>query len=150
MSSSTIWTPEIVTRNINLPKTQDDLNWDALLLRITNLASPQAANDAVNLDYLQKNYATSGETTSSLLQEILARQAADAALQDQITGKAGIASSQFSPVSWHPQVITNSITIPPNVNAWSFGPTMTIAQGQMVTVGQGSYWTIADGKVVTN
>ncbi|MNQ05916.1 hypothetical protein D3C85_186570 [compost metagenome] len=53
--------------------------------------------------------------------------------------------SAFSMISWHDQVITNSIIIPDNKNAWSFGPTITIALGQFVTVGTDSFWTIANG-----
>lgn len=75
----------------------------------------------------------------------LSMQEADASLQAQITGMTPPMASPFSPVSWHPQVIANSIVIPDNMNAWSFGPTMTIAEGQSVTIGEGSFWTIAEG-----
>lgn len=51
------------------------------------------------------------------------------------------------PISWHDQVITNSITIPDNKNAWSFGPPIELAAGQSVTVCDNSYWTIANGQV---
>lgn len=80
-------------------------------------------------------------------QEAAARAAADANLQAQINGDAVPVSSQFSPISWHPQTIDNSVNIPAGVNAWSFGPTMTISQGQVVTLGVGSFWTIANGEV---
>lgn len=73
---------------------------------------------------------------------------ADANLQSQLTGNAPLEASAFSPISWHSQTINNSVVIPDNVNAWSFGPGMTIAPGQSVTVGQGSTWTIANGEVV--
>lgn len=56
-------------------------------------------------------------------------------------------ASAFSEISWHGQVIQNSVSIPDNMNAWSFGPTMTIAPGQEVTIGKGSFWTIANGQV---
>lgn len=79
--------------------------------------------------------------------EAAARQAADAALQDQISGTTPPLASAFSPISWHDQVIPNSITIPDNKNAWSFGPTITVADGQSVTVGENSFWTIANGQV---
>lgn len=72
---------------------------------------------------------------------------ADANLQSQITGEIPLEASAFSEISWHGQEINNSVTIPDNKNAWSFGPVMTIAQGQMVTVGSGSFWTIANGEV---
>ena len=73
-------------------------------------------------------------------------QAADANLQQQIGGQQPLESSAFSPISWHKQVVENSVDIPDDVNAWSFGPTMTIAQGQAVTIGNNSYWTIANGE----
>lgn len=73
--------------------------------------------------------------------------AGDAYLQAQISGGEPLAASAFSMISWHDQVILGSVTIPNNKNAWSFGPTMTIASGQTVTVGTDSFWTIANGEV---
>lgn len=79
--------------------------------------------------------------------ERTSRQAADANLQAQISGGTPIEASAFSPISWHKQVVENSVVIPDDVNAWSFGPTMSIVSGQSVTVSDGSYWTIANGEV---
>jgi len=76
-----------------------------------------------------------------------AYQTADANLQAQLSGGTPLEASAFSEISWHGQVIQNSVTIPDNMNAWSFGPTMTIAPGQEVTIGKGSFWTIANGQV---
>jgi len=84
----------------------------------------------------------------NLQQEIQARKDADAHLQAQISAAEPLEASAFSPISWHDQSIENSVTIPPNKNAWSFGPTMTIAEGQAVTVSEGSFWTIANGEVL--
>ncbi|MEJ5061119.1 MULTISPECIES: hypothetical protein [unclassified Pseudomonas] len=103
--------------------------------RIANLGDPIHDTDAANLSSVAVLVAA----------EAAFRQAADAILQGQITGAAGLVASQFSPLSWHDQVIPSSVTIPPNKNAWSFGPTMTIALGQAVTIGAGSFWTIANG-----
>lgn len=103
--------------------------------RITDLGDPVNGTDAANKEYVDGKVQIEED----------ARQAADASLQDQILGINPPAGSQFSIISWHPQVIENSITIPPGVNAWSFGPTVTIAPGQEVTVGEGSFWTIANG-----
>lgn len=75
-------------------------------------------------------------------------QAADANLQSQISGGDPLEASAFSEISWHGQVVENSVTIPDNKNGWSFGPTMSVAAGQSVTIGTGSYWTIANGDVV--
>lgn len=100
---------------------------------ITNIPAPVVASNPVRKVDLDN--------------EILARANADAALADQVIGSTP-ASSQFSPVSWHPQTVTNSVTIPPNMNGWSFGPTLTIGSGQFVTVGSGSFWTIAEGNLV--
>ena len=80
--------------------------------------------------------------------EISARTAADVNFQNQLTGNVPLEASAFSPISWHDQSIDNSVTIPDNKNAWSFGPTMTISPGQTVTIGTGSFWTIANGEVV--
>lgn len=66
-------------------------------------------------------------------------------LQAQLTGNVPLAASAFSEISWHGQVVRNSVTIPPDKNAWSFGPTMTVAPGQVVRIGEGSHWTIASG-----
>lgn len=60
------------------------------------------------------------------------------------------AVSQFSTLSWHPQIISEDVNIPKNVNAWSFGPTITIASGKKITVGEGSFWTIANGAASGN
>lgn len=73
---------------------------------------------------------------------------ADANLQEQLTGNVPLEASAFSPISWHDQSIDNSVDIPDNKNAWSFGPTMTISPGQTVTIGTNSFWTIANGEVV--
>lgn len=77
--------------------------------------------------------------------EVNARVVGDASLQDQLNGTNPPMGSAFSIISWHDQVITNSITIPDNKNAWSFGPTLTIATGQFVTIGANSFWTVANG-----
>jgi len=72
-------------------------------------------------------------------------QSADASLQSQISGTSVLEASAFSEVSWHGQVIQNSVIIPDNKNAWSFGPSLSIASGQTVTIGTNSFWTIANG-----
>jgi hypothetical protein len=102
---------------------------------VTNLAAPVNATDAVRNEDLQA--------------EATARNTAVTNLQAQIVGSQMPASSQFSPISWHVQQISASISIPTNVNAWSFGPSITIAEGQTVTIGEGSFWTIADGALAT-
>lgn len=91
---------------------------------------------------------TEAVRNSQLTAEIAARTSADINLQAQISGGAPLEASAFSPISWHDQSIDNSVVIPDNKNAWSFGPTMTISPGQTVTVGTGSFWTIANGAVV--
>lgn len=80
--------------------------------------------------------------------EISSRQSADANIQEQLTGNVPLEASAFSEISWHGQQIANSVTIPANKNAWSFGPQMEIEQGQLVTISPGSTWTIANGRVV--
>ncbi|SPF82155.1 Phage protein [Pseudomonas phage GP100] len=82
--------------------------------------------------------------------EATARANGDASLQDQINGTTPPIGTAFSIVSWHDQFVTNSITIPDNKNAWSFGPTLTIAVGQIITIGTNSFWTIANGATTGN
>ncbi len=138
--------------------------YDALNNRIGNLADPVNDQDAVNKRFVTsqvadfKGYvdsevaaeATARKSADDALQasldaETLARQNADANIQDQLTGNVPLEASAFSPISWHAQEVSSSVTIPNNVNAWSFGPTVAIANGQSVNVGDGSFWTIADG-----
>jgi len=54
------------------------------------------------------------------------------------------AAASFSPISWHDQEVNAPVTIPSNKNAWSFGPELTI--NEEVVVGEGSYWTVAEGE----
>ena len=91
---------------------------------------------------------TEAVRNSQLTDEVAARTSADENLQTQISGGAPLEASAFSPISWHDQSIDNSVVIPANKNAWSFGPTMTISLGQTVTIGTGSFWTIANGELV--
>lgn len=100
---------------------------------LTGLTAPSDATDAVRNQDLQAENA--------------GRVAADQNLQAQISGGQPLEASAFSPISWHVQTINNSVAIPANVNAWSFGPTIAIASGQTVTIGTGSFWTVANGQV---
>ena len=111
--------------------------FDAESRAISNVGYPQLQADAANKQYVDDEVAD----------EAAARQQADANLQAQITGSVPVEASAFSEISWHNQVIQNSVVIPANKNAWSFGPVMTIAPGQSVTVGAGSFYTIADGEL---
>lgn len=69
-----------------------------------------------------------------------------AAIQDQLSDTSPLAASAFSPISWHAQTIDTSITIPPNSNAWSFGPDVTVQPGVVVTLSEGSFYTVANGE----
>lgn len=100
--------------------------------RITNLGAPVADNDAVRKVYVDTLV---GDETS-------ARQAADASLQSQITAATPVLANEMSVVTWHGQTITNSVDVPDGVNAFSIGPQITIAPGQSVNLGAGSYWNI--------
>ena len=94
-------------------------------------------------DQLDRLVQTEFIVSSTHYAEVRARQEADVNLQAQISGAAPLEASAFSPISWHKQVVQNSVTIPPQQNAWSFGPSMTIAEGQSVAIGENSHWTIA-------
>lgn len=107
---------------------------------INNLRVPTLPHQPVRKDMLDEERAARelGDFNLAL---------ADASLQEQINGINPPMGSAFSPISWHAQHISNSITIPDDVNAWSFGPVMTIDPGQVVTIGNDSFWTIANGEV---
>lgn len=117
---------------------------DAAGNKITGLPAAQQSTDAVRK---QEFDAEIGSLEQGLAAEIAARADADANLQNQLTGNIPLEASAFSVISWHDQSVDNSVNIPANKNAWSFGPTMTISPGQTVTVGTGSFWTVANGEV---
>lgn len=111
---------------------------------VTNLPVPLQASSPVRKDQLDQEVAVRASADQTITNNY---QAADASLQAQINGTNPPMGSAFSVVSWHDQVVTNSVNIPASKNAWSFGPTLTIAPGQTVSVGAGSFWTIANGEV---
>lgn len=133
-------------------------HFDAKGKKIINLGAGSAPGDAVNRGQLDSTVAGNeaytdeqvaierAERIAADIAEMEARQSADASLQEQISGGEPLEASAFSEISWHGQVIQNSVTIPPSVNAWSFGPVIEIAPGQVVEVGEGSFWTIAEGE----
>lgn len=112
---------------------------------ITGLKVPVGPSEPVRKDMLDAEVAARIAEDASIREDFTA---ADASLQDQINGTTPPMGSAFSVISWHDQSVANSINIPDNKNAWSFGPTLTIDAGQVVTVGSGSFWTIANGEVV--
>lgn len=139
--------------------------YDADSKKISNLADPVSDGDAVNKKFAsdqtsslkqyvdlkdaqetQARIEADNELSDRITEETSARQEADANFQEQMTGNVPLEASAFSPISWHAQTINNSVVIPANVNAWSFGPLMTIAPGQKITIGSGSFWTIANGE----
>lgn len=124
----------------SLKRPRGKMNYDAQGRRIINLGDAQQGTDAATLNNVNS------AVNSSIQGERDARAAADANLQQQIGGQIPLESSAFSPISWHDQEISNSVNIPNGVNAWSFGPQIAIDEGQVITVGDGSSWTIADGE----
>ena len=108
------------------------------------LRAPAGPTEAVRKQEFDQEVA---QRISSDSQIVEGYTSADANLQAQISGGAPLEASAFSPISWHDQSIDNSVVIPENKNAWSFGPIMTITPGQVVTIGDGSFWTIANGEV---
>lgn len=137
--------------------------YDALNNRISNLGDPIEDQDAVNKRYVSgqvadlKSYvdtetaarkSADGKLQAAIDSEAMARQKADENIQDQLTGTVPLEASAFSPISWHKQTIDNSVSIPENMNAWSFGPQITISAGQSVEIPDGSFWTIAEGQQV--
>lgn len=141
--NASIWEPQIKLLRVSLtPPTEDETSWSAEGLRIIDLADGTVLSDAATLN----NVYQITEVAFSEAQDMWA--AADANLQEQITGNVPLEASAFSPISWHKQVVENSVNIPSNVNAWSFGPEIAIAPGATVTIGEGSNWTIANGELV--
>lgn len=146
-----------------------DMNSHALLNVVTNPDNPDSLLTVADGD--ARYYNIAGDTLEGILdaggntitglkaaeapteavrklefdQEVNGRVAGDIALQDQLNGTNPPMGSAFSMISWHDQIIPNSIAIPDNKNAWSFGPTITIATGQFVVIGANSFWTIANG-----
>ena len=136
--------------------------YDAKGNRISNLGDPVSIGDAVNKGFLditidgvntnlsQQIAIEKAERITADIAEANARAQGDANLQAQLIGNVPLEASAFSPISWHAQSIDNSINIPTNVNAWSFGPVITISAGQQVTIPTSSYWTIANGQQVSS
>lgn len=139
-----------------LQLTKDGLSWDFMGLRGINVGDPINSGDAANRKYVDDGDTEVRTETAGAIAaeatiranadaaEIAARAAADANLQAQFTGNVPLAASAFSEISWHGQSVNISVSIPDAKNAWSFGPNMAIAPGQVVTIGAGSFWTIAE------
>lgn len=111
------------------------------------LTGPMNVNNQTITGLVAPVAATSPVRKIELDNEAMLRALADANLQGQITGSIPPAASPFSVISWHDQHVTASTNIPDNKNAWSFGPTMTIDPGVVITIGANSFWTIANGEV---
>lgn len=132
--------------------------YDAQQKRISNLATPQDDSDAATKNYADSvgsgansytDQKVSAEAQLRISADNLERDAraeADANFQKQLTGEVPLEASAFSVVSWHDQSVNNSIEIPDNKNAWSFGPQITVSPGQVITIGNESSWTIANGQ----
>ena len=133
------------TRYVNSDGDSMSGNLDMGSNKLTDLPAGSDSGDSVNYQQLvtEKNAREAADTA-----EQNSRTSADASLQSQISGSTTLEASAFSEISYHGQTVENSVTIPDNKNAWSFGPTMSIAALQTVTVGTGSFWTIANGEVV--
>lgn len=137
-------TNEGTNRSLKYPIGGKD--YDAQSRRIVNLSDPTADQDAATKHFVDQTASSlRTEISDAVSDEAVARAAADANLQSQLTGNVPLEASAFSEISWHGQTINSSVVIPANKNAWSFGPQMTIAPGQFVTVGANSFWTIANG-----
>lgn len=111
------------------------------------LTGPMNVNSQMITGLVAPVASTSPVRKIELDNEASYRAAADANLQGQIVGAIPPAASPFSVISWHDQHVTASTNIPDNKNAWSFGPTMTIDPGVVITIGANSFWTIANGEV---
>ena len=143
------------TRYVNADGDSMSGNLDMGSNKLTNLPAGSDSGDSVNYQQLaaEQNARIAADTSEQNARiaadtaEQNSRTSADASLQSQISGSTTLEASAFSEISYHGQTVENSVTIPDNKNAWSFGPTMSIAALQTVTVGTGSFWTIANGEV---
>lgn len=136
--------------------------FDAKGNRISSLGSPVSDGDAVNKTYADSIRDAGLSYTDAQVQaeatarkeadiaEANARSEADANIQEQLTGNVPLEASAFSVISWHKQTVDNSVTIPDYMNAWSFGPDISISPGQQVTIPEHSFWTISNGQQVSN
>ncbi|PLR52426.1 tail fiber domain-containing protein [Chimaeribacter arupi] len=134
--------------------------FDAKDNRISNLGAPVDSDDAATKRYADDQDEENRSFTQSQITaeaearreadalERDARAEADANIQKQLTGNVPLEASAFSPISWHKQTIDNSVDIPESMNAWSFGPKVTIQEGQVITIPGDSAWTIANGESV--
>jgi len=143
-TSSLISVGDADTRYVNADGDSMSGNLDMGSNKLTDLPAGSESGDSVNYQQLaaEQNARIAADTA-----EQNSRTSADASLQSQISGSTTLEASAFSEISYHGQTVENSVTIPDNKNAWSFGPTMSIAALQTVTVGTGSFWTIANGEV---
>jgi hypothetical protein len=136
--------------NLSGDTMQGSLNMDSypVFVRIAVNGNEPARKDELDQERSQRQ-AGDSQLHTRIDGVVTNYQAADANLQAQISDTAPLEASAFSPISWHDQVVENSVTIPENKNAWSFGPVMRVTEGQSVSVGEGSYWTIANGDADT-
>ena len=154
-TSSLISVGDADTRYVNADGDSMSGNLDMDSNKLTNLTAGSDSGDSVNYQQLaaEQNARIAADTSeqnareSADIAEQNSRASADASLQSQISGSTTLEASAFSEISYHGQTVENSVTIPDNKNAWSFGPTMSIAALQTVAVGTGSFWTIANGEV---
>ena len=154
-TSSLISVGDADTRYVNADGDSMSGNLDMGSNKLTDLPAGSESGDSVNYQQLaaEQNARIAADTSeqnareSADIAEQNSRASADASLQSQISGSTTLEASAFSEISYHGQTVENSVTIPDNKNAWSFGPTMSIAALQTVTVGTGSFWTIANGEV---
>lgn len=94
-------------------------------------------------DFIQIDFVTSSQFNRERNQ----RQSSDASLQQQIIDAAPLQAAETPVISWHPQLLSNSIAIPANMNARTIGPGITLADGVSVTLEDGAKWTILNGAV---
>ena len=165
-TSSLISVGDADTRYVNADGDSMSGNLDMGSNKLTDLPAGSASGDSVNYQQLaaeqnariaadasERNDREAADTSeqnarkAADIAEQNSRASADASLQSQISGSTTLEASAFSEISYHGQTIENSVTIPDNHNAWSFGPTMSIAALQTVAVGTGSFWTITNGEV---
>lgn len=130
-----------------LPRYVDENNKQQLYALQEGLQDFQKASDNAStaIELATAAEAQASDALERVILEEVARQNGDANLQAQLTGNVPLAASAFSVISWHSNRLSNSVAIPDNVNAWSFGPELFLDPGVSVTVGAGSSWTIADG-----
>lgn len=112
-------------------------------LPYTTVGVTDEAWDEDKQNFIQINFVSQAQLDEVVFQY----QKSDASLQAQISGMSPLPAQERAVVEWHDQIIPNSVSVPANKNAGSFGPDITLADGVSIFLGDNSHYTICYGEV---